>query len=252
MLKNKKVLVFGGCGLLGSELVTTSLSEGANIIVVDLSYDMLLGQFGELQKQYGSRLEMIEGDITNEQSVQDVFAAQPNLDGLVNCTYPRNHSYGTSFLKVKIDDFNQNINLHLGSAFLLMQQSVKYFEKHKKPFSIVNLASIYGVVAPRFELYQGTSMTMPVEYAAIKSAIVHLTKYVAAYVKNSDFRANCVSPGGIRSGQPDAFLNAYQEQTLGKGMLDAKDVTGSIMFLLSEHSAYLSGQNIIVDDGFTL
>jgi NAD(P)-dependent dehydrogenase (short-subunit alcohol dehydrogenase family) len=252
LLKDKKILIFGACGLLGAELLSCCLREGADVVAVDLKSEVLQEMFSSFQGRYGKRLQLMKGDITDEKSVKNVFNEHPNLDGLVNCTYPRNEAYGASFLEVKIHDFNQNINLHLGSAFMLMQQAVRYFEQEKRPFSIVNLASIYGVVAPRFEIYKDTSMTMPVEYAAIKSAIIQLTKYTASYVRNSKLRVNCVSPGGLKNGQPEAFLNAYKEQTLSKGMLDAKDVTGTIMFLLSDHSLYMSGQNVVVDDGFTL
>ena len=95
-------------------------------------------------------------------------------------------------------------------------------------------------------------MTMPVEYAAIKSAIIHLNKYVAAYVNNSKFRVNSVSPGGILDAQPETFLNRYKEKSLGKGMLDIDDIVGAVVFLLSDKTKYINGQNIIIDDGFTL
>jgi NAD(P)-dependent dehydrogenase (short-subunit alcohol dehydrogenase family) len=95
-------------------------------------------------------------------------------------------------------------------------------------------------------------MTMPVEYAAIKSAIQHWSKYAAAYVNDSRFRINCVSPGGIFDHQPDAFLEAYKSNTHGAGMLDVEEVVGSVLFLLSEQSRYVTGQNIVVDDGFSL
>ncbi len=93
---------------------------------------------------------------------------------------------------------------------------------------------------------------MPVEYAAIKSAIQHLNKYVVSYVNDSRFRINCVSPGGIFDHQPEAFLKAYKDKTHGAGMLDVEEVVGSVLFLLSEQSRYVTGQNIIVDDGFSL
>jgi len=107
-------------------------------------------------------------------------------------------------------------------------------------------------MAPKFEIYEQTPMTMPVEYAAIKSAVLHLTKYASAYVSDSRFRVNCVSPGGLLDGQPEAFLNAYKNQTNGLGMLAAEDITGTIIFLLSDLSKAITGQNIVVDDGFSL
>jgi NAD(P)-dependent dehydrogenase (short-subunit alcohol dehydrogenase family) len=109
-------------------------------------------------------------------------------------------------------------------------------------------------MAPRFDVYSDTAMTMPVEYAAIKAGLEHITRYVNAYMKGrkASFRANCVSPGGILAGQDEKFLARYGEHCLSKGMLDAADVTGAIVFLLSDDSRYLAGQNLIVDDGFSI
>lgn len=87
---------------------------------------------------------------------------------------------------------------------------------------------------------------------AIKAAIIYLNKYVSSYVKSSDFRVNSVSPGGILDSQPEKFLEAYTKETNGKGMLSAGDLVGTILFLLSDKSLYITGQNFIVDDGFTL
>jgi NAD(P)-dependent dehydrogenase (short-subunit alcohol dehydrogenase family) len=114
------------------------------------------------------------------------------------------------------------------------------------------MSSIYGVIAPRFGVYEGTTMTMPVEYAAIKSAIIHLTRYFAQYFKSSGIRVNSISPGGISNGQSDNFLAAYKTHCGSKGMLDAADVGGTLLFLLSDMSRHINGQNIIVDDGFSL
>lgn len=116
----------------------------------------------------------------------------------------------------------------------------------------MNLSSIYGSIAPRFEVYEGTAMTMPVEYAAIKSSLQHLTRYVNAYMKGTAFRANCVSPGGILAGQDPRFLERYGRFTMRKGMLDAQDVVGAVLYALSDASRYMVGQNIVVDDGFSL
>ena len=95
-------------------------------------------------------------------------------------------------------------------------------------------------------------MTSPVEYAAIKAGLANLSKYVVKYIDDSRFRINLVSPGGLYDGQAPDFIDAYKSETLGKGMLDSNDVLGSIIFLLSSMSQYVNGQNVIVDDGFTL
>ena len=88
--------------------------------------------------------------------------------------------------------------------------SCAYFEKQQRG-NIINIASIYGVIAPRFEIYSGTKITTPVEYAAIKSALIHLTKYMAKYFRGKNIRVNSISPGEILDQQPEAFLDAYQD-----------------------------------------
>ena len=141
--------------------------------------------------------------------------------------------------------------MNLGGYFLTSQLFAKYFEKQGYG-NIINLASIYGVIAPRFEIYNNTPMTMPVEYAAIKSGLIHLTKYMAKYFKGKNIRVNTISLGGIEDHQPESFLKAYKEFCLNKGMLDAEDVSGTVLYLLSDLSEFVNGQNIVVDDGFTL
>ncbi len=251
MLKGKKILVAGAAGLLGSRLVTALLAAGADVVAADVSPERVTQCLAESGADAG-RVSVVALDVTDEPAVTAFFAGMSSIDGAVNCTYPRNRRYGARFPDVALADFNENLSLHLGSSFLFMQQCASYFARVQQPFALVNIASIYGVVAPRFELYQGTPMTMPVEYAAIKSALIHLTRYVASFVADSRFRVNCVSPGGILDHQPPAFLEKYRAETMGQGMLAPEDVTGSILFLLSAMSASINGQNIVVDDGFTL
>lgn len=252
MLENKTILVCGAAGLIGRAVVADCLQQGAKVIATDLDQ----GKLRQLLQQDGinissDKLITAELDIQQAQAIQTLLQNyQP--DGAVNCCYPRNQQYGKHFFDVSLVGFNENISLNLGSAFLFMQQCAAYFKQQQQPFSLVNLASVYGIVAPRFEIYEHTDMTMPVEYAAIKSALIHLSKYVSTYVADSRFRVNLVSPGGIKDQQPDSFLAAYQLKTLGKGMLSPDDVCGAISFLLSEHARFINGQNIVVDDGFTL
>jgi NAD(P)-dependent dehydrogenase (short-subunit alcohol dehydrogenase family) len=251
-LKSKTVMVVGAAGRLGRVIVEAILNEGAHVVAVD--YDAK--QLTALQDAYGSSENFLalSGDITKVLSIQAAIEQTVGhfgaLDGAVNTAYPRNKNYGRTFLDVCYEDFSENVALHLGGYFLFMQQCVNYALIHKTKFSLVNLSSIYGSMAPRFELYQDLPMTMPVEYAAIKSAIEHLVRYVTAYTKGSKFRVNCLSPGGILDGQDDLFLQGYNRFCRDKGMLEPKDLTGTIMFMLSDASEYLCGQNIIVDDGF--
>lgn len=245
---NNRILVLGAGGLLGKTVVEALLANNAEVIATDINTDALLARFSPDNDQ----LSIEHLDVNNETKVVSFFQSLERIDGVVNCSYPRNKDYGKKLFDVSLASFNDNISLHLGAAFLIMQQSAALFLRQNSPLSIVNVSSIYGVVAPKFDIYDDTNMTMPVEYAAIKSAIVHLNKYFASYIHDSRFRVNSISPGGLFDAQPDAFLDKYKQLTMGAGMLNAIDTTGSILFLLSEQSKYITGQNLIIDDGFSL
>ncbi|TKF23473.1 SDR family oxidoreductase [Vibrio genomosp. F6] len=253
LLNKQKILVAGAGGLLGAKIVKDALKQGAQVIAADINVELMREKLIAQQVDLSNEaLTLVLLDVTNEESVKDFFASQFGLTGAVNSTYPRNKTYGAHFFDVSLQSFNENLALHLGSAFLFTQQCAAYFKDKLEPFSLVNISSIYGVVAPKFDIYDNTPMTMPVEYAAIKSAILHLNKYASTYINDSRFRVNSVSPGGIFDHQPSEFLEAYKSNTHGTGMLDAQEMIGSILFLLSTQSKFVTGQNIIVDDGFSL
>ena len=253
LLENKIILVAGAGGLLGTRLVAAILEQGGKVIAADISLEAMAERLVSLGLDVeNENLTLSRLDITSEESVSQLFDTHGSIDGAVNSTYPRNKTYGAHFFDVSLDSFNENLSLHLGSAFLFTQKCASYFNKHKSPLSLVNISSIYGVVTPKFEIYYGTTMTMPVEYAAVKSAIQHVNKYTVAYVNDSRFRINSVSPGGIFDNQTENFLKAYKTKTHGIGLLEVQEVVGSVLFLLSEQSKYVTGQNLIVDDGFSL
>lgn len=252
MLNNKTILVAGAGGLLGAKTVCALLENHARVIAADIDVDLMRAKLEQLGHVEGPSLVCMRLNVSDEAGVVGFFDQIQHIDGAINLTYPRNKNYGKHFFDVSLADFNENLGLHLGSSFLFAQQCARYFRQNGHPFSLVTISSIYGVNAPRFEIYENTKMTVPVEYAAIKSAILQLNKYIAAYVSDSNFRINSVSPGGIFDNQPAPFLEAYKKQTLGTGMLQADDIMGAILFLLSDASRYINGQNIIVDDGFSL
>lgn len=253
LLEGKKILVAGAGGLLGSHLVAALLMQSAEVIAADIDHKNLENRLVSLGIDLEDHaLVLTTFDITNEMGVKQFFDGVGHIDGAVNTTYPRNNTYGAHFFDVSLVSFNENLALHLGSFFLFTQQCAAYFKRNGHSFSLVNISSIYGVVAPKFKIYDSTSMTVPVEYAAIKSATLHLNKYAASYVNDSLFRINSVSPGGIYDDQPRPFLDAYKGESHGTGMLEAGDMVGSVLFLLSGQSKFVTGQNIIVDDGFSL
>lgn len=255
LLHSKTILVVGAAGRIGRIIVDAVVSAGGQVIALDTD---AVGLRSLVQAHDTSVLESVELDMTDRAAIDSVLSQVHGrfggIDGAVNTAYPRNTRYGRHFFDVEYADFYENTGLHLGGYFLFMQACARYALEHKQLFSLVNLSSIYGSMAPRFDVYAGTSMTMPVEYAAIKAGLEHMTRYVNAYMKGQgvEFRANCVSPGGILAGQDEQFLTRYGEHCLSKGMLDSKDITGTVIFLLSDSARHVVGQNIIVDDGFSI
>lgn len=253
---NEVVVVTGACGLLGRTF-TRSLIENNFIAVLTDNNEESLAQFKkELSKEYpNDRYKSVIMDINSQPSIEsalnDIISDYGVVHALVNNAYPRNKNYGRSFEQVEYADFCENINLNLGGYFLVSQKFLTFFleQDHGK---IINIASIYGVIPPRFDIYNDTKMTMPVEYAVIKSALIHLTKYLAKYYKGRNIQINSISPGGIFDNQPDGFVQKYNSQCLNKGILNPSDIVGTLIFLLQTGSEFINGQNIIVDDGFTL
>ena len=117
---------------------------------------------------------------------------------------------------------------------------------------LIHVSSIQGVAAPKFEHYEGNNMVSPIEYGAIKSGIISITRYLAKYCKGQNIRANCISPGGIIDSQPADFIKKYKNSCTSKGMLEANDLSGTLLYLLSDQAKFVNGQNLVVDDGWTL
>ena len=256
ILEGKVVVITGGAGLIGKEFAKAVMSQGGIAVIADIDEERIRYAFKELAQKFPSgKIDAFKLNVTSKDSLQEcidyVDYKYKKIDALINNAYPRNKNYGRHFFDVEYDDFVENLGLNLGGYFTTSQQFTKYF-KTQGYGNIVNISSIYGVVAPRFEIYENTSMTTPVEYAAIKSGLIHLTKYMAKYFKGMNIKINTLSPGGIFDSQPESFLGKYQDKCLSKGMLDKSDLKGTLIYLLSDMSKYVNGQNIIVDDGFSL
>lgn len=256
MIKNQVVVITGGAGLIGKEFVKAVVANNGIAIIADINPELGNHVKENLSHELQSNaIDFVALDITSKDSLNNLInylhQKYGRIDALVNNAYPRNKNYGKHFFEVEYADFAENISLNLGGYFLTSQQFALYFQKQGYG-NIINISSIYGVIAPKFEIYDNTPMTMPVEYAAIKSGLVLLTRYMAKYFKNMNIRVNALSPGGIFDHQPEAFLQKYKAQCLNKGMLDKTDLTGTLIYLLSDMSRFVNGQNIIVDDGFTL
>nr|AOE12286.1 flagellin modification protein A [uncultured bacterium] len=256
MLKDKVVLVTGGAGLIGQEFIRAVIENNGIAIIADINESLGLSVKNEISLELNTtNVDFVKLDITSSKSIIKCISFVKNnyskIDALVNNAYPRNKNYGKHFFEVSYEDFSENISINLGGYFLTSQKFAFFF-KNQGYGNIINISSIYGVIAPKFEVYENTNMTTPVEYSVIKSGLIHLTKYMAKYFKGMNIRVNSLSPGGIYNSQPESFVKSYKNHCINKGMLDKSDLKGTLIYLLSDLSKNLNGQNIIIDDGFTL
>jgi len=241
-LSNKVIVVTGGNGLLGRSMVGRLLDEGSRVINVDIDHetDLASGKF--------------KADLTQDSGVDElvssVVKAYGRIDGLVNNAYPRTKDWGNKWEDIVADSWRKNVDMQLNSVFYITQVVGKQM-KLQGSGSIVNIASIYGVVGNDFTVYDGTGMTSPAAYAAIKGGVINLTRYLASYMGRDGVRVNCVSPGGIFNHQHEVFVSNYQKKVPMGRMGIPDDISPSVAFLLSEDSGYISGQNLIVDGGWT-
>lgn len=246
-LNDKIVIVVGGAGLIGSEVVRGLADFGAKVYVADTNK----GSAGRVKVK---GVKFINMDAASESSVRKtlkkIYVESGKIDVLINCAYPRTGDWGLKLEDVPFDSWKENLNNHLGGYFLCAKLAAELM-KNKTGGSIVNFASIYGVVAPDFGIYEGTKMTMPVAYSAIKGGIIAFTRYMATYYSKYNIRANVVSPGGVFNGQDGVFLKNYAKKTPLNRMANPKDMVGAVIFLSSDASSYITGQNIIVDGGWS-
>lgn len=256
MLSDKVVVITGGAGLIGQEFIKAVIQYNGIAVIADINEDTGKKVQQTLSSELSTdRIDFVQLDITSKDSLENLVSylhtKYGKIDALINNAYPRSNNYGRHFFDIEFKDLCEFMNLHIGGYFLVSQQLALYF-KNQGYGNIINVSSVYGVVAPRFEIYKDTKMTTPFEYAAVKSSLIHVTKYMAKYFKGLNIRVNAISPGGIFDNQPESFIEKYREQCISKGMLDKSDLQGTIIYLLSDMSQFVNGQNIIVDDGFTL
>lgn len=252
MLKNKIILITGSSGRIGYVCAESCLENGANVVLVDVAIDKL----NDLQKKFGiNRVLILQGNSVDASFIEHVIDVSisrfDRIDAAVHAAYPRNNKWGARLDELKFEDLSENLSLHLGGSIIFSQKLIGYF--HNSGFgNLIHISSVQGLAAPKFDHYDGLAMSSPIEYSAMKAGIINLTRYLAKLSKNKGVRVNCISPGGILDGQDPVFLDRYRSSCNSKGMLDPVDLTGTFLFLLSDMSKYITGQNIVIDDGWSL
>jgi len=250
-LTEKTSVVFGGAGLIGRSVSAALAGHGADVVVVDIDAQAA----SELVKEIGDNATFREVDITDKTAVKTVLEAiaeRNGLDVFVNCSYPRNENYGQRYEDMTFEDWRENVDLHMNSYFYGAYCASIIMKNQPTGGSIINFASTYGVQAPDFSVYEGTDMTSPVEYSAMKGGILNLTRYMASYLGEYGVRVNALSPGGVFDEQNKRFVEEYERRTPLGRMAEPDDFRGPVVFLAADASSYVTGHNLRVDGGWTI
>ncbi|MHB9002829.1 MAG: SDR family oxidoreductase [Coriobacteriia bacterium] len=238
--KEKVAVVVGSGGLIGREVCAGLRAAGADVWDADID------------AQAGASWT-VRMDIADEASVNtaldEVLGVSGQIDVVVNCAYPRTADWGADVEDVSIESWTQNLDAQLGGSFVLFRAAALRMKEHGG--SVISLSSIYGLVGPSWEVYDGTTMTMPSAYSAIKAGLLGLTRFMATRYAQQDVRFNTVSPGGVHDAQPERFVEQYEALTPLGRMAEPRDIVGAVVFLASNGSAYITGQDIVVDGGWT-
>lgn len=249
-LKDKTVLLTGAAGLFGRGLASALAEAGATLIIASRSAENLQA-VAAAETALGHRVHAEAFDQGDEASILDlrarIEARFGPLHGLVNNSVLRPMK-GTLGSVAQWED-SMRVN---ATGLMLMHRHFGTAMAEAGRGSIVNIGSIQGMIGPSYELYAGTSMgDMPPDYFFHKGGMLNLTRFYAALYGPKNVRVNCLAPGGFFNNQPELFVQRYSEHTMLNRMADDDDLGGSVVFLLSEASRYITGVNLPVDGGYT-
>jgi len=261
-LANKVVVVTGGAGLLGQVFCQALVDVGAHVAIVDLDLASAETVAKRINKSDAQRVIAVGSDITSPESVTQMVAnvvkQLGRIDVLVNNAASKGSSldaFFESFEDYSLKTWREVMSVNIDGLFLVAQAVGKQMKKQGGG-SIIQTSSIYGVVAPDQRIYEGSEyngrpINTPAVYSASKSAVNGLTNYLATYWASSKIRVNSLTPGGIASGQNSEFNKKYSNRVPLGRMGEASELVGALIYLASDASSYVTGQNLIVDGGLS-
>jgi len=234
----RTVLVTGSESQLGKVYVARFLKLGYSVIGFDL-----------LAVSQNPGLIYRKVDITKPKEIKAAFdSLEKDIDVLINNAGAQ---IFTPFEERSEEELDLVIGANLKATIFMTQEVFKRFFKPKNKGCIVNIGSIYGVAAADMRLYKEGDRRSSEIYAATKAAVIQLTKYFAAYMAPCNVRVNCISPGGIFNHQDEEFVKKYSAKVPVGRMGLENELLSTLEYLVCDESAYTTGQNIIVDGGFT-
>ncbi len=260
-LEGKIAIVTGGAGILGSHFCSGLADAGANVAVVDLNIEGAQNVANSIVTRFGVKAIAIECDVTSELSVKKMVESVLVEFGEISILH--NNAAGKSndldaffadFEDYDLAQWKEIMGTNLDGMFLVAKHVGKVMKEQQKGGSIIQTSSIYGVMAPDQRIYEGSyyldrQINSPAIYSASKAGVIGLTKYLATYWAKDGIRVNAITPGGVESGQNDTFKKNYSNRIPLGRMSQPEEMVGALIYLASDASSYVTGQNIIVDGG---
>ena len=271
-LSEKVILVVGGRGHLGRDFCRKLRDQGARLISADLPTDLKSGKREEPGSE-GDGIEQVDVDVSQRSSVasvvDEIIRKHEKIDVLVFAATTKPKDFYLPFLECSLEGWQAVTRVEMDGLFLVAQEVGKVMEKNQNG-SMIFISSIYGVVGNDQRIYAGANLSEvhgigPDEeegsgkqpfshaaYAAVKGSVISMTRFLSAYWGEKNIRVNCISPGGVQhEGENETFLEKYaQKVPLGR-KAKAHEISASVVFLASDEASYVTGQNIIVDGGWT-
>jgi len=257
-LEGKVALITGGAGLLGEQHAIALGGYGAKVYVADIDFTLLQTRFASISEKLEFECTLVKLDVTSEAHWQDtcdmIIKQEGRIDILVNNAGFTNTTLSSDFSKpadtFPLEAWDAILQVNLTGSFLGCK-SVGARMLKQRAGSIINIASLYGVVSPNHPIYRDTGISQPVAYSVSKSGIIGLTKYLGTLWAKEGVRVNCLTPGGVFDQHKDPFLQRFNElNPIGK-MLDKRELRGGLVFLASDASSHVVGHNLIIDGGWT-
>lgn len=260
-LDGRLAIVTGAAGILGRRFCLALLAAGARVIGVDLEKAAILSSVSTDSDAFTA----FSADLSIESSVVAAWALIEENHGvpdiLVNNAASKSsdvRAFFRPFEETTVAVWDEVMSVNLTGMMLMCREHGRRMRAADRGASIINIASVYGVVAPDQRIYEGSSypdlggtINTPAVYSASKAGVLGLTRYLAAYWGRSGIRVNAISPGGISSGQNETFRCKYSNRVPIGRMADAAEIDGALIYLASDASSYVTGQNIVVDGGLS-
>jgi NAD(P)-dependent dehydrogenase (short-subunit alcohol dehydrogenase family) len=256
-LEGRVALITGGAGHLGYAMAGALAELGAAVAILDLDGEAARRATEGLHSEHGVRVLALEIDLANDDAIRAVpdrvVAELGGIDILINNAALVGTSalggWAVPFEQQSVETWRRAMDVNLTAPFVLTQACRAALDASGHG-SVINIGSIYGIVGPDVSLYAGTDLHNPAAYAASKGGLLQLTRWLTT-VLAPNIRVNAISVGGVWRNQAAAFQDRYTARTPLRRMATEEDLKGAVAYLASDLSAYVTGQNLVVDGGWT-